>query len=139
MAEPPKRPQNAYFKFRAQKLAEGVKTSEIKGLYEKMDPAVLEKMKDEFHKEMEKWKVANEAYEAKHGKPEKKERRSKSKDRESSSHKEKGGKGKKQEEKAGKADKKGDSKDAKKDAKSKPKDGKSNSKKWFPQPFIHIN
>lgn len=55
MTDKPKKPLNAYFKFRAEKLAsfgkeEGDKMEKVKKAWDGIDPKIKSKMEEEYHK-----------------------------------------------------------------------------------------
>jgi uncharacterized protein YdcH (DUF465 family) len=73
--ERPKRPLNAYFKFRSEKIVqykdEENRVQKIKSDWNNIDPKVKERMDAEYKSEMEKWKEENAKYEKKYGKGDK--------------------------------------------------------------------
>lgn len=97
MTEKPKRPQNAYFKFRAIKFKEygdiDGKTEKFKQDWENIDAKLKEKLENEYKDAMEAWKKENETWEKKNGKDEKsKASKSKPKKEETKPEKTKGSK-----------------------------------------------
>jgi len=77
MTDPyPKKPLNAYFKFRAEKYAElkddDDKVAKTKAAWENIDPDYKAKLEAEFKEELEAYKEETEAWRQKHGSPPKK-------------------------------------------------------------------
>lgn len=129
---PPKRPVNAYFMFRNEIYNDvRAKNPELKMLdhskiikerYDKMDEGKLKSMKEQYEKDLKKYKDEMAVYEAKYGKIEKegkKGKKSGASETEEESKKKKKDKGKKAETVDKKKDAKKDKKDVTEDKKSK--------------------
>jgi hypothetical protein len=142
MSEKPKKPLNAYFKFRGEKLADFDKDEEnkmdkVKKAWEGLDPKIKSQMEADYHKQLEVYKVDLEAWN-KDNKGAAKEEKPKSKPKDSKPEKAKGAKpGKKgkdsdeEEKEKEKSDKKG-KKEAEKRGQSKKEEkpaGRDKSKK----------